>query len=279
MRGSETEMEQFMKSNISLLNSQLYRDTKNILNIVLLLLLLNDACGAKTYKSKSVSVKAGEDIALHTGETEIQRDDDIEWTFGKEGELIAEMNIKLQIFETYDGDDGRFGDRLELDRQTGSLIIRDGRSTDSGVYTMQIVNKGAAIYRRFFVNVTYAHGANAQKTKTVSAYAGESVNLLFKTERIPKSLQRDDEVLWTFGKKRVLLAEIKAKLQIFETYGGDGGKFKDRLYLDRRTGSLTIRDARNTDSGVYTMQIINKEQLHIKNTTSPSTERHLPREK
>ncbi len=98
-------------------------------------------------------MKEGEDVALRTGETEIQREDDMEWTFGDEGEIIAEMNIMLKIFETYDGDDGRFGDRLELDRQTGSLIIRDSRTTDSGVYAVQIVNKGAAIYKRFYVTV------------------------------------------------------------------------------------------------------------------------------
>uniref|UniRef100_A0A9J8C7Q6 Immunoglobulin V-set domain-containing protein n=1 Tax=Cyprinus carpio carpio TaxID=630221 RepID=A0A9J8C7Q6_CYPCA len=147
-------MEQFMKSRSSLLNLQLHRDTKNTLKIVLLLLLLNDAFGVETYKIKEVSVKEGEDVALRTGETEIQREDDIQWMFGDEGDVIAEFNIMIKFFETYDGDDGRFGDRLELDRQTGSLIIRDSRTTDSGVYTVQIVNKGAAIYKKFYVTVS-----------------------------------------------------------------------------------------------------------------------------
>lgn len=105
-----------------------------------------DAFGDETHQIKAVKER---DVALHTGETEIQREDDMFWMFGDEGELIAEINIKLKIFETYDSDDGRFGDRLELDRQTGSLMIRNSRSTDSGVYTMQIINEGAAtVYTR-----------------------------------------------------------------------------------------------------------------------------------
>uniref|UniRef100_A0A8C2HNF1 Immunoglobulin domain-containing protein n=1 Tax=Cyprinus carpio TaxID=7962 RepID=A0A8C2HNF1_CYPCA len=258
MRIRNGDMEQFMKSRSSLLNLQLHRDTKNTLKIVLLLLLLNDAFGVETYKIKEVSVKEGEDVALRTGETEIQREDDIQWMFGDEGDVIAEFNIMIKFFETYDGDDGRFGDRLELDRQTGSLIIRDSRTTDSGVYTVQIVNKGAAIYKKFYVTVSDAFGAKTQQIKTVSVKAGESVDLLYENKIIPKSLQRDDEVLWMFGKDRMLLGEIKTKHKIFETYAGDDGKFKDRLELDRQTGSLMIRDSRTTDSGVYTMQKINK---------------------
>ncbi|XP_050959984.1 uncharacterized protein LOC127161338 [Labeo rohita] len=244
-------MEQFMKTGSSSLNLQLYRDTKNTFKIVLLLLLLNDALGAEKHKIKAVLIKEGEDIALRTGENEVQREDDIFWMFGDKGKLIAEININLKIFETYDE---IFGDRLELDRQTGSLIIRHSRTTDSGVYTMQIVNKGATIYRRFYVSISDALGAKPHKIKTVSVKAGESVDLLSGKTNI----QKDDEILWMFGKERMLLAEIKTKLKIFQTYDGDDGKFKDRLKLDQQTGSLIIKNSRTTDSGVYRMQIINK---------------------
>ncbi|XP_059424647.1 uncharacterized protein LOC132159048 [Carassius carassius] len=246
-------MEQFMKSRSSLLNLQLHRDMKNTLKIVLLLLLLNDAFGVVKHKIK-VSVKEGEDVALRTGDTEIQREDYIQWMFGDEGDIIAEFDIMVNFFETYNGKDGRFGDRLELDRRTGSLIIRDTRTTDSGIYTMKIDNKGATIYKRFYVTVSHAFGAKTNKIRTLSVKVGESVDL-FSGESV---MQRDDEVLWMFGKQRMILAEIKTRHKIFQTYPGDDGKFKDRLELNRKTGSLIIRHSRTSDSGVYTMQKINK---------------------
>ncbi|XP_077083151.1 uncharacterized protein LOC143736294 [Siphateles boraxobius] len=140
-----------MKSGSSLLNAQLYRDTKNNFKIVLFLLLLNDAFGAET--QKAVSVKEGKDVALLTGETEIQREDNILWTFGDERMLLAEVHLKNKIFETYDSDDGRFKGKLELDRYTGSLIIHNTQSSHSGVYHMKIIKKSATIYKRFDVTV------------------------------------------------------------------------------------------------------------------------------
>ncbi|XP_026054699.1 uncharacterized protein LOC113040618 [Carassius auratus] len=277
-------MEQFMKSRSSLLNLQLHRDMKNTLKIVLLVLLLNDAFGVVTHEIK-VSVKQGEDVALRTGETEIQREDVIQWMFGDEGDIIAEFNKISKFFETYDGDDGRFGDRLELDRQTGSLIISNTRTTDSGVYTMKIDKKGATIYKRFYVTVRAvppvlhhyppvrilnpsppessphhyqqsdnAFGVVTHKIKEVSVKEGEDVALRTGETEI----QREDDMEWTFGDEGEIIAEINIKLKIFETYDGEDGRFGDRLELDHQTGSLIIRDCRTSDSGVYTMKIDKK---------------------
>lgn len=145
-------MEQSTKSG-SYLYLQLYRDTKNTFRILLLLLLFSDAFGAETDKVKEVSVKEGENVALRTGETEIQKGDKIQWMFGEERTLLAEIHMKNKIFETYNTDDRRFDDSLELDKYTGSLIIRDTKSTHSGVYHLKITKKGATVYKRFKVNI------------------------------------------------------------------------------------------------------------------------------
>ncbi|XP_026105043.1 uncharacterized protein LOC113076559 [Carassius auratus] len=67
-------------------------------------------------------------VTLNTDLTEIQRDDLIMWTF--ELVLISKINGKDDKREFYDE---RFRDRLKLD-QTGSLIITNTRTTDSGEY-------------------------------------------------------------------------------------------------------------------------------------------------
>ncbi|XP_052447234.1 hepatocyte cell adhesion molecule isoform X4 [Carassius gibelio] len=77
---------------------------------------------------KSVSVMEGDSVTLNTDLTEIQRDDLIMWTF--ELALIAKTNGKDNKREFYNE---RFRDRLKLD-QTGSLIITNTRTTDSGLY-------------------------------------------------------------------------------------------------------------------------------------------------
>lgn len=110
------------------------------------------AFGAETVKA--VSVKEGTSVALRTGETEIKREDIIQWMFGEERMLLAEIHLKNKIFETYDSDDGRFKGKLELDKYTGSLIIHNTKSSLSGVYHMKIIKKSATIYKRFDVDVS-----------------------------------------------------------------------------------------------------------------------------
>uniref|UniRef100_A0A8C1V183 Immunoglobulin domain-containing protein n=1 Tax=Cyprinus carpio TaxID=7962 RepID=A0A8C1V183_CYPCA len=246
-------MEQFVKSRSYLLNLQLYRDTKSTFRIVLCLLLFSDVYGAERHKIKAVSVKEGESVAL-LGETEIQIGDELLWMFGNEGELLAKINTKNKIFEIYDSDDGRFEDRLELDHQNGSLIIRDSKTTDSGVYTMKIINKRATIYKRFCVTVSDAFGAETDQTKAISVKEGEDVALRTGETEI----QTEDDILWVFGDVGEIIAEINLNVKIFKTYDGDDGRFRDRLELDRYTGSLIIRNSKTTDSGVYTVKIINK---------------------
>uniref|UniRef100_A0A8C2L545 Uncharacterized protein n=1 Tax=Cyprinus carpio TaxID=7962 RepID=A0A8C2L545_CYPCA len=131
-----------------------------------------DAFGAETHTVKVVSVKEGKNLALRTGETEIQRNDQILWMFGDERKLLAEIHMKNKIFETYNTDDGRFGDSLELDRYTGSLIIRDTKSTHSGVYHLKIIKKSATIYKRFQVNV---NGGGGEKPALINDWIVKTV--------------------------------------------------------------------------------------------------------
>ncbi len=87
---------------------------------------------------ESVSVMEGDSVTLHTDVTKIHEDDDIVWKYGAENSLIAQINKETGIFNTYNGTDGRFRDRLKLDKQTGSLTITNITTQHAGCYELEI---------------------------------------------------------------------------------------------------------------------------------------------
>uniref|UniRef100_A0A8C2KFE4 Ig-like domain-containing protein n=1 Tax=Cyprinus carpio TaxID=7962 RepID=A0A8C2KFE4_CYPCA len=102
---------------------------------------------------KSVSVTEGDSVSLHTDVTEVQRDDQILWMFGPKGTRIAELyKQSIDMFKSNE----IFGDRLQMDSFTGSLIIRNIRRTDSGLYKLQIRSDRRNSDKTFSVTV-YTH--------------------------------------------------------------------------------------------------------------------------
>ncbi|KAL0153148.1 hypothetical protein M9458_051544 [Cirrhinus mrigala] len=81
------------------------------------------------------SVKEGESLTLDPG---LVRKPNEGMTWYYNGILIAEITGYQSKICTDDQCKERFGDRLKLDNQTGSLIITNTRTTDSGVYTLKI---------------------------------------------------------------------------------------------------------------------------------------------
>ncbi|XP_077081506.1 CD48 antigen-like [Siphateles boraxobius] len=87
---------------------------------------------------------------------------------------------------------------------------------------------------------------DAVKTESVSVMEGDSVTLNSSITKI----QTHDIITWTFG-HGTRIAYIVDPVN-FTTYDGVlDGRFRDRLKLDHQTGSLTITNTRNTDSGEY----------------------------
>ncbi|XP_016384658.1 uncharacterized protein LOC107721243 [Sinocyclocheilus rhinocerous] len=202
---------------------------------------------------EKVSVKEGDSLTLHTDVTEIQRIFLLMWMYGSQNNIIAKIDGKTQIVSLYDVDDGRFEDRLQLDNKTGSLIISDIRTKHSGDYHLKIISNETFL-KTFSVtvhDVIFAGLENKKEGDSVTLHTGVTDS------------QKHDLILWTFGPKNPdsLIAELNMKVHEI-TFSSDD-IYRGRLHLENQTGSLTIRDVRTTDAGVYQLQISNsKETLY-----------------
>ncbi|XDV23412.1 hypothetical protein PO909_027991 [Leuciscus waleckii] len=85
---------------------------------------------------------------------------------------------------------------------------------------------------------------------------GDPVTLNIDLTRI----QSFDQIMLKFGLDDVLIAAMKrGENQITLIHSSINERFRDRLKLDEKTGSLTITNTRTTDSGLYkvTSKILN----------------------
>ncbi len=101
---------------------------------------------------KHVLVTEGESVHLSTERPKIETDDVIEWMFGDENSLIAE--IKGGTGKTHDGAAERFRDRLQLDDQTGDLTIKNSTAEDTGYYKLKISNSKGNKNKTYRVIIT-----------------------------------------------------------------------------------------------------------------------------
>ncbi|XP_057182682.1 uncharacterized protein LOC130549481 [Triplophysa rosa] len=181
------------------------------------------------------SVKSGGSVTLYTDVTGIQTDDEIQWRFGDEETLIAEVTVGAK--PSYDSTDERFTDRLKMNIKTGHLTITHITAELSGVYRAKISSRRRETeYRRYRVDIR------------VIADRGESVTL--NTE---SKIQRGSEIKWISEDKTILVTGKNGDDR--ETKCTDDERFRDRLKMNHQTGDLTITDIRQTDAGLYTLQI------------------------
>ncbi|ROI15609.1 hypothetical protein DPX16_2556 [Anabarilius grahami] len=131
----------------------------------------------------------GDSVTLDSGLTEMKDDDQIQWRFGTEGTLIAEIK-RFNRFTVYDDDlDGRFRDRLKMDNQTGSLTITDITTEHTGEYRVNTVE-------HYFSITVYVE---------ISVMEGDSVTLKTGLTK----MKDVDQIQWRFGNERTVIAELK----------------------------------------------------------------------
>ncbi|XP_048014391.1 uncharacterized protein LOC125247202 [Megalobrama amblycephala] len=204
----------------------------------------------KKMDEEKKSVMEGDSLTLLTGLTNKQGIDTIEWCYENEDNRVAENN--KGTIEKFTGADGRFRSKLRVDEETGALTISNIRTIHSGLYILKISSSSSrksgcgtksttrTKRKRFIVTVS---------VRTLPVNAGDPVTLETKAE-----LQSDDLMLWTFGpENRLVVKTDSGRTSISES-------FRDRLELDKKTGSLIIRNIGITDSGHFKLQIINSKQ-------------------
>ncbi|XP_059425117.1 uncharacterized protein LOC132159572 [Carassius carassius] len=96
--------------------------------------------------------------------------------------------------------------------------------------------------------VNGVYGVDAE-VKSVSVMVGDSVTLHTDVTEVP----RDSKIIWKFGDE--IIARMNEADGNPSTYDGPGAIFKDRLKLDKQTGSLTITDIRTEHIGRYSVDI------------------------
>ncbi|XP_043078864.1 uncharacterized protein LOC122327510 isoform X2 [Puntigrus tetrazona] len=146
---------------------------------------LDGVFGAETDEVKSVSVMEGESVSLNTDVTVTQR---ILWKFGGQGVLIALLDDNEVTL--YNGTEGRFRDRLQLDPQTGSLTIVNTRTTDSGLYELNGRGGSGDRVKKFNLTVYLVNVSHV----TLSWYKGNSLLSSIGVSRVTSSVSLHLEV-------------------------------------------------------------------------------------
>ncbi|KAK7126498.1 hypothetical protein R3I94_017850 [Phoxinus phoxinus] len=190
--------------------------------------------------AETISVIEGESVTLHTGVTDVRREDVIEWRLN--GYRIARIIGDSIMTE------GASRDRLQLDKQTGDLKITNIKTTDSGEYILKIRNTRGSSEKTF--SVSAVKDPRSDGVTVVAVTEGDSVVLHTDTE-----ILKDDEILWRFRGKDVI-AKMK-KDEPFFSINDDiaDGIFRRRLHVNDQTGNLIISDITLKTSGLYEVDV------------------------
>nr|XP_055073048.1 uncharacterized protein LOC129453010 [Misgurnus anguillicaudatus] len=210
-----------------------------------------------------MSVTEGDSVTLSVSLTESQREDRISWQFRSQEInaaeiIIAETEDKGNTVSLHDDrPDGRFKDRLKLNKQTGSLIITNTNITHTGLYQVNIIRTSTQL-KIFNLTVYGVFGS-----EFVSVMEGDSVTLSVSLTET----QIKEGITWKFGPQETPIAKMKDyKTTIYDDR--PDGRFKNRLHINNQTGSLTITDIRTTHTGLYIITTRSQEKpLNIFNIT------------
>ncbi|KAL0161109.1 hypothetical protein M9458_044834, partial [Cirrhinus mrigala] len=93
----------------------------------------------------------GDSVRLPSGLAKIQTDDEIKWLLKDKRQVRLIAEIKGGISNICDGPDGIFKDSLELETQTGDLIIKNSKFIHAGCYKVKIRSSEGDTNKTYFV--------------------------------------------------------------------------------------------------------------------------------
>ncbi|XP_051977345.1 uncharacterized protein LOC127639397 isoform X2 [Xyrauchen texanus] len=131
--------------------------------------------GVSAAEMKIKSMIEGDSVTLHTDDSVKQGDVVMTWYFNDT--RIAEMKedpSKSCTDVTCDEGAERFRDRLKIDHQTGDLTITNTRTTDSGLYQLEISSSISSSFsvKSFSVNVSVSDIKTPDSGLSSAAVAG-----------------------------------------------------------------------------------------------------------
>nr|XP_055073737.1 uncharacterized protein LOC129453501 isoform X2 [Misgurnus anguillicaudatus] len=200
---------------------------------------VNGVSNPESDQLKSVSVKDGDSVTLHTDDPDIKKYDVIQWRF--QGIRIAQFNKSASKIP----EDERFRDKLQLDVQTGSLQIKNIRTDLSGLYEVDLTSSSYTIHQSFTVTVS-------GEVKSVSVMKGDPVTI---NTDVP-DIKTYDRILLVFGNDDKQIADVNKQNKQFTLYG----RIKDGLTLNDQTGDLTITDITTADGGHYELKMSSRRR-------------------
>ncbi|XP_059424990.1 uncharacterized protein LOC132159484 [Carassius carassius] len=188
-----------------------------------------------------ILMKEGDSVTLNSDLTEMKDDDQIQWRFGNENTLLAEINKQTNSMTVYDDvPDERFRDRLKLNNQTGSLTITNTTTQHTGAYQLDLNHE-----KKSFLLAVYDE---------ILMKEGDSITINSGLTEI-----MDDEIQWRFRSENTLIAEINKRVGNMTVYDDVlDGRFRNRLKLNNQTGSLTITNITTEHTGVYQLDLSNE---------------------
>ncbi|XP_056304479.1 uncharacterized protein LOC130216612 [Danio aesculapii] len=192
-----------------------------------------------------VFVMKGDSVTLHSG-VKTNQQDKIRWYFNNTriAQITGDFTEICTDVQCNEGNE-RFRNRLMLDHQTGNLTIKNITNTHSGVFRLRIISNDSIREMIFIVAVFDIPGVEMKK-KLVKE--GESVTL-------EACLVNSQNYVTTLYFNDTLITEMTNKTCSGEQCVDVDKRFRGRLNLDHQTGSLTITDSRNTDSGDYKLLV------------------------
>ncbi|XP_077081379.1 uncharacterized protein LOC143735195 [Siphateles boraxobius] len=206
--------------------------------------------GVSGVGSDEVSVMEGDSVTLNTG-VQTNQQDSITWYYNdiRIARITGDLSKICTDVQCNEGTE-RFRDRLKLDHQTGCLTITHTRNTDSGEYRLQISSGRSDSEKIFSVSVTDVSGAD---TDGVSVMEGDSVTLNTGVQT-----NQHEKITWYYKGNRIAQINRDQSKICTDVQCNEGTeRFRDRLKLDHQTGSLTIMNITETDSGVLELRISN----------------------